>query len=102
MEFTCNDEGFKHKVRPTIPRPHEPQHAINVITSMNVANACKPKFDNRVSDAGSYIEDEITSAGSSNKLHLDLTIAVPSPSLMLNDEENYNLQYSLSMSTMRK
>nr|URY18856.1 MYB protein [Zanthoxylum bungeanum] len=97
-----------HKVNQIIPRPDdESHHPDTVVTSMKniIADGSKNKLlcgdIDKGSDAGSClaVADE-TSAGSSN-LNLDLTIAVPSSSLILNDDEE-KPQNVLSMIAARE
>nr|URY18848.1 MYB protein [Zanthoxylum bungeanum] len=92
-----------HKVNQIIPRPDDESHHPDiVVTSMNniIADGSKNKLlcgdIDKGSDAGSClaVADE-TSTGSSN-LNLDLTIAVPSSSLILDDDEE-KPQNGLSM-----
>lgn len=94
MGIDPNNHRLNH-----IPRPQRPQRDdfSSNVTSKN--EACKTKVtsggnNDRVSDAGSCLEDE-TSGDST--LNLDLTISVPSLSSTLVDEDNNKPQNSLSL-----
>ncbi|GAV75832.1 Myb_DNA-binding domain-containing protein [Cephalotus follicularis] len=72
-----------HKLNQIPPRP-QPQ--CDSVVPSGSTDACKPKSDNsdRVSDSTSCLDDE-TTTGSSN-VNLDLTMAFPSPSPTLVEE----------------
>ncbi|XP_031276295.1 transcription repressor MYB6-like [Pistacia vera] len=93
MGIDPNNHRLDHIPRPQLPQRHD--ISATVTSKHAVSNAKVISADNdRVSDAGSCLEDE--TSGDSN-LNLDLTISVPSLSSALVDEDNNKPQNNVSV-----